>query len=281
MTTPDCADDADGVNTHALAHQIRLLALHMVSRGGASHIGSVFSAADIIAVLYGRILNVEPSAPKKPDRDRFIMSKGHACAGVYAVLAARGFFPESVLDTFYQDNSSLCGHMCHRAAPGIELSTGSLGHGLPVACGMAYAAKLASKKHRVIVLSGDGECNEGSVWEAALFAGHHNLSNLTLIIDNNQLQSMATVHGTLSLFPFAQKWCSFGWRCLEIEGHDHNELTTALQEVPADEGRPTCLIAHTTKGKGVSFMENRVLWHYRIPRGDELEAAKAELVSSS
>jgi len=259
-----------------LARRIRVHALRMTSLGGGSHIGAIFSCADILAVLYGQILNLDSSNPKSPARDRFVLSKGHACAGLYAVLAERGFFPVEKLDTHYQDGSDLCGHASHKV-PGVEASTGSLGHGLSIACGMAYAAKLASTGHRVFALLSDGECDEGSVWEAALFAGHHRLDNLTVIIDYNRLQGIAPVADVLELAPLPDKWTSFGWAVHETGGHDHEGLLRELSSTPFAVGRPSCLIAHTIKGKGVSFMENTVLWHYRIPRGAEFEAALLEL----
>ncbi len=267
---------AAGLNARDLARRIRTHALRMTSIGGGSHIGAIFSCADILAVLYGSVLNLDPQDPKAPNRDRFVLSKGHACAGVYAALAERGFFPLERLDTHYQDGSDLCGHISHKV-PGSELSTGSLGHGLPIASGMAYAAKLAGASHRVIALLSDGECDEGSTWEAALFAAHHGLSILTVIVDYNRIQGIARTSEVIELEPFADKWAAFGWGVREVDGHDHDAIHSALAGPPVRLGKPSCLIAHTTKGKGVSFMEDSVLWHYRIPRGAEYEAAFAEL----
>ncbi|MGC9970642.1 MAG: transketolase [Bryobacteraceae bacterium] len=262
--------------TKALARRIRIHALRMNSRGSGSHIGAVFSCADILAVLYGQVLNVDPSNPRSPARDRFVLSKGHACAGLYAALAERGFFPVEKLETHYQNGSDLCGHASHKV-PGVEVSTGALGHGLSMACGMAYAARLTGAGHRVFALLSDGECDEGSVWEAALFAGHHHLDNLTVIIDYNRLQGIAPVADVLELAPLDDKWRSFGWAVEEVDGHDHAALEERLRAMPFAKGKPSCLIARTVKGKGVSFMENTVLWHYRIPRGSEFEAALLEL----
>jgi transketolase len=259
-----------------LARRIRIHALRMTSVGGGSHIGAILSCADILAVLYGCVLNLNPENPKAADRDRFVLSKGHACAGVYAALAERGFFSIEKLDTHYQDGSNLCGHISHRV-PGVEVSTGALGHGLPIACGMAYAAKMAGATHRVFALLGDGECDEGSVWEAALFAGHHGLDNLTVIVDYNRIQGIAPICDVLELAPFADKWTSFRWSVRETDGHNTEDLLSALSMAPFIPGRPSCVLAHTTKGKGVSFMENTVLWHYRIPKGAEFEAALREL----
>ena len=251
----------------------------MTSGGGSAHVGSVFSMADILAVLYGSILRVDPANPKWEKRDRFILSKGHAGAGVYAVLAERGFFPVEKLATHYRDGSDLSGHVSHKGVPGVELSTGSLGHGLPVGAGMAYAAKLDAAPHRVFVLLSDGECDEGSNWEAILFASHHRLDNLVVIVDYNKVQSLKPGRDTLGLEPFADKWRSFGWSVAEVNGHDHDQLQDALQSVPRAAGQPTCVIAHTVKGKGVSFMEHSVLWHYRTARGEEFAAAEKELLA--
>lgn len=262
-----------------LAKRIRCDALRMTSRGGSSHIGAVFSMADIVAVLYSGILSVDPARPRWPERDRFILSKGHAGAGVYAALAHRGFFPVAQLDTHCQNGSKLSGHVSHKGIPGVELSTGSLGHGLSVGAGMAYGAKLDGVAHRVVVLLSDGECDEGSNWEAILFAAHHRLDNLLAIIDYNKIQSLKPVAETLGLEPFADKWRTFGWAVKEVDGHDHAALTAAMHSLPLAAGQPSCIVAHTTKGKGVSFMENSVLWHYRTARGDEYDAALVELTS--
>lgn len=252
----------------------------MTSSGGSAHIGAVLSIADIIAVLYGAVLRVDPRKPRWAERDRFILSKGHAGAGVYAALAECGFFPVETLETHYRDGSDLSGHVSHKGIPGVELSTGSLGHGLSVGAGMAFGAHLDRRKHRVFVLLSDGECDEGSNWEAILFAGHHGLHGLVAIVDYNKIQSLAPVAQTLQLEPFADKWRAFGWSVVECDGHDHPSLQRALMVVPAVAGRPTVVIAHTTKGKGVSFMENSVLWHYRTAKGEEFSRALAELEAS-
>jgi transketolase len=266
--------------TRKLAQQIRLHALRMTSRGASSHIGAALSCADVLAVLYGRILRVDPLRPGWRERDRFILSKGHAGCAVYAVLAERGFFPVEKLQTHYQDGSDLSGHVSHKRIPGVEVSTGSLGHGLSIGAGMAYAAKLDRATNRVVVLLSDGECDEGSTWESALFAAHHKLDNLVAILDYNKIQSLASVAETLGLEPFAEKWTSFGWALREVDGHDHEALLDSLAAIPFAAGQPSCLIAHTLKGKGVSFMENTVLWHYRTARGEEYEAAWMELEGS-
>lgn len=264
-------------DTVELARRIRRHAVEMTHLGKSSHVGSVLSMTDIIAVLYGRVMNVDPANPRWPGRDRFILSKGHAGAGIYAALAERGFFPLAKLRTHYQDGSDLSGHVSHKGIPGVEFSTGSLGHGLPVAVGMAKAAQLDAASHRVFCVLSDGECDEGSNWEAAMFASHHRLSALTAVIDYNKIQSLALVSETLALEPFADKWRSFGWHVREVDGHDHAALSEALAPRAATEHRPLCVLAHTTKGKGVSFMENSVLWHYRTPQGDEYTAACREL----
>jgi transketolase len=270
---PQNAAQAD---TQTLAKRIRVHGLHMTGSGGAAHIGSVFSCADILAVLYGAVLNVRAEAPEDPGRDRFVLSKGHAGAGLYAALAERGFFPQEKLQTHYQDGSDLSGHVSHRL-PGVDLSTGALGHGLSVAAGMALAAERDGRSHRVFCLLSDGECNEGSTWEAILFAGHHGLDKLVAIVDYNRIQGLGPVSEVLELAPFPEKWASFGWSVRVVDGHSHSDLKQALKEVPFTPGKPSCLIAQTTKGKGVSFMEDTVLWHYRIPRGVEFDAALEEL----
>lgn len=259
-----------------LARRIRLNVLNMTSAGGSSHIGAAFSIADVLAVLYGEVLAVDPQQPSAAYRDRLILSKGHAGVAIYAVLAESGFFPTTWLQTHYQNGSRLSGHVSHKGVPGVELSTGSLGHGLPVATGIAFAGLRRKAPHHVFVILGDGECDEGANWEAALFAAHHGLRNLTVIIDYNKLQSLGTVAETLGLEPFASKWRSFGWSVDEVDGHDMPELIKTLPPKP-EAARPRCIICHTIKGKGVSFMENSVLWHYRTARGAEYEAALQEL----
>ena len=249
----------------------------MTHRGNSSHVAAGLSIADILAVLYGQCLRVRPTEPKWPERDRFVLSKGHAGAAVYAVLAETGFFPVEKLKTHYQDGSDLSGHVSHKGIPGVELSTGSLGHGLGVATGMALAAKLAGDDWRAFSLLSDGECDEGSNWEAVLFAAHHRLDNLVAVIDYNKIQSLKPVAETLGLEPFADKWTAFGWAVREVDGHDHAALEATFGSLPFEPGKPSAVICHTTKGKGVSFMENSVLWHYRSPQGEEFEAAMAEL----
>ncbi|MBX7148139.1 transketolase [bacterium] len=266
-------------NTVDLAQKIRMDILEMTSRGNSSHIGSCFSQVDILAVLYGAILQVDPQNPRWENRDRFILSKGHAGASVYATLAECGFFKTDKLLTHYQDGSDLSGHVSHKGIPGVELSTGSLGHGLGVGVGMAKAAKMDGKSWRTFVMMSDGECDEGSNWEAVLFASHHKLDNLIAIVDYNKIQSLAPVAETLALEPFADKWKAFGWQVKEVDGHDHDALTDVFSGLSASSGKPTVILAHTIKGKGVSFMEHSVLWHYRSAQGEEFAAAKKELLT--
>ena len=211
-----------------LAKKIRIHVLQMTSNGGSSHIGSAFSMADIVAVLYGSILRIDPTNPECTDRDRFILSKGHAGAAVYAALAEKGFFDKDWLQTHYKNGSKLSGHISHKGIPGVEMSTGSLGHGLPVATGMAIAAKRKREQHRVFVLLGDGECDEGSNWEAALFASHHRLSNLTVLIDYNKLQSLTSVKKTLNLEPLRKKFDLFNCKTFNINGHNFLQLKKTL-----------------------------------------------------
>ena len=233
--------------------------------------------ADLLAVLYGRVLRFDPTRPAWPDRDRFILSKGHGCAALYAVLAECGFFPEEWLETYYADGTRLPGHATHTDTPGVELSTGSLGHGFPVACGMALAARRDGKAHRVFAMVSDGECDEGSTWEAALFAPHHQLDNLVVLVDFNKVQSLGTVADVMGLEPLAEKWRAFGWATHEIDGHDVTALEDTLTRLPLEPGKPSCIVAHTVKGKGVSFMEHNLQFHYTPPRGDEVQRALAEI----
>ena len=263
--------------TELLAAYIRRDIVDMTHVGGSSHVGSGLSISDILAVLYGYTLRVDPNNPSHKDRDRFILSKGHAGAAVYAALAETGFFEMERLKDHYQNGSTLSGHVSHKGVPGVEFSTGSLGHGLSVAAGMAKAAKLRNSKNRVVTLLSDGECDEGSNWEAIMFASHHKLDNLIAIIDYNKIQSLGSTEETLSLEPFADKFQAFGWNVIEADGHDHAVLKARLDQTSLETTRPSMLICHTTKGKGVTFMENSVLWHYRSPQGDEYKSACREL----
>ncbi len=265
-----------------LAWLIRRHGVEMTHLSGGSHIGAIMSVADIVAVLYTDVLKYKPEEPKWAGRDRFILSKGHAGASIYAALAEEGFFPVEELKTHYQNGSRLSGHVSHHL-PGVDFSTGSLGHGLSAACGMAYAAKKdIIDNHRVFVVLGDGECNEGSVWEAALFANHFRLNNLVAIVDHNRMQSLDFNENTLEIEDFASKWTAFGWNVIEINGNDHSELKAAFMKAEENVGKlphkPTVIIADTVKGCGVSFMQNDILWHYRFPHdGWEYDGAVNEL----
>jgi transketolase len=265
------------VNLAELAKRIRQHCVRMTGKANASHIGGSLSAADLLAAVYGRALHYDPQNPEWSDRDRFIMSKGHACSALYAALAESGYFPVERLETFYQNGSPLAGHVTHKNVPGVELSTGSLGHGLPVAIGMAVAAKRDGRVSRIFCMISDGECDEGSVWEGALFSPHHKLDNLIVIIDYNKIQSLGAVKEVINLDPLADKWRAFGWAVRELDGHNLNAVEEAVMQVPYELGRPSCIVAHTVKGKGVSFMENRLLWHYRAPLGEDMTKALAEL----
>lgn len=265
------------MNSKQLAWKIRRHGIEMTHLSGGSHIGAILSVADIIAVLYADVLKFDPKNPKMENRDRFILSKGHAGASIYAALAESGFFAVDELKTHYQNGSRLSGHVSHHV-PGVDLSTGSLGHGLSVAAGMAYALKKDNKNSRCYVVLGDGECNEGSVWEAALFANHFRLNNLIAIVDHNRMQSLDYNENTLEIENFASKWQAFGWNTLEIDGNDHEQLKQAFETAKAAAAKPTVIIANTVKGKGVSFMEMDILWHYRFPhKGWEYDTAVTEL----
>lgn len=260
------------MSSATLASRIRLHTLKMIHSAKSSHIASCFSVTDILAVLYNDVMNYDSKNPTWEDRDRFILSKGHAAAAVYAVLAEKGFIPIDYLSTYGKNGTKLQGHLSH-SVPGVEISTGSLGHGLPIACGMALAAKNDKKNYRIYVVLSDGECDEGSIWEAAMFAGHHQLYNLTVIIDNNKFQACGRTKDILDLEPFAQKWQSFNWNVSECDGHHHQTIKDCIYKTRDSKKLPSVIIAHTIKGKGVSFMEDKLLWHYRSP--DEVVFAEA------
>jgi transketolase len=272
---------AERQHLETLALNIRKHVVNMTHRAKSSHVGSSLSMAELLAVLYGHVLRIAPHTVDAPDRDRLVLSKGHACAGLYAVLAECKFFPMDWLSSFYTDGAKLPGHATAQGIPGIEVSSGSLGHGLPIAAGMALASKNSETPYRVFCILSDGECDEGSIWEAALFAPHYQLDNLVVIIDYNKIQSLGRVEEVLDLEPFADKWRAFGWKVHEVDGHDIEEVEDALSTAHLSEGSPNCIIAHTVKGKGVSFMENSVLWHYRTPQNEEYTAALRELGEAS
>lgn len=269
--------DYDADTTRRLAARLRRHAVEMTHRGGSSHVASCLSMADVIAALYGQVLNVDPENPRWNARDRFVLSKGHAGACIYAALAERGFFPVQELGRHYQNGSIFSGHISHKGVPGVEISTGSLGHGLPVATGMAWRLHQRGQGQRVFAVLSDGECDEGSNWEAIMFAAHHGLDNLVVVVDYNRIQSLGPVSETIGLEPFADKWRAFNWSVRQIDGHNHDALLDAFADLPFEKGRPSVILAETTKGKGVSFMEGEVLWHYRSPQGEEYKVAVAEL----
>lgn len=260
--------------TDKLANKIRQNALRMVHQAKASHIGSALSITDILAVLYGKVMRIDTDVQNYKLRDRFILSKGHACVAVYSTLAEVGIIPKEQLNTYGEDFSWLMNHISHKVK-GVEFSTGALGHGLPFGVGKALAAKTRGETWRTFVLLSDGEMDEGSNWEALMFAAHHKLSSITAIIDYNKLQSLDSIANTLGLEPLADKLKAFGCSVHEIDGHNHHQLADALSNIASDQ--PTAIIAHTTKGKGVSFMENRVEWHYKNPNDEQLALALAEL----
>jgi len=262
------------VSTH-----IRKEIVKMHARSKSPHIGSALSVVDILTVLYFYILKIDAKNPQDKNRDRFILSKGHAGSALYATLASRRFFPEEILDEYCMDGGKLPGHSTMHCVPGVEVSTGSLGHGLSMGIGMAIAAKRDSSKHRVFVLLSDGECDEGSVWESAMFASHHKLDNLIAIIDYNKIQAFGRTNEVINLEPFRDKWTAFGWIVKEIEGHNFSQIEKILSGVPFEKNKPSIVIAHTIKGKGVSFMENQLAWHYKSPNEKELEIALKELES--
>ncbi|KAF1680110.1 transketolase [Veillonella sp. R32] len=265
------------MKSEELARKIRIHAIKMVSHAHASHIGGILSCADIIAVLYNNIAKVYPNDPKNENRDRIILSKGHNGVAIYAVLAEMGFYSTDVLDTYGDNGGIFSSHISHKLVPGVELSTGSLGQGVCAACGMALNGKIRNKDYHVYAIVGDGECNEGSVWEIAMFSAQYKLDNFTVIIDRNKMQAMGNCNEVMDMEPLDKKWESFGWNVIMVaDGNNHHALKEAFNK-PIVEGKPTVIIANTVKGKGVSFMENSLLWHYRDPQGGDLKNALAEL----
>jgi transketolase len=270
------ADTAEKVGALTeMARKVRRLDLLMIERAGLGHIGGDFSVTDILVTLYGAVLSVDPADPLDPERDRFVLSKGHCAGALYATLARCGFFAEAELDTFMAPLSALNGHPNRTKVPGVETNTGPLGHGFPVAVGCALAAKLQSSPRRTFVVLGDGELQEGSNWEAAMTAAHYGLSSLTAVVDRNRLQQGDRTEDTKRLEPLADKWASFGFEVREVDGHDVEQLLAALGPTGTD--RPVCVIANTVKGKGVSFMEDRVEWHHKVPSADQVQTALEEL----
>jgi len=261
-----------------LARTIRARVIETSHRTQTPHLGSCLSCVDILVAAYFDVLRIDPSKPADVDRDRFILSKGHAAPALFQVLALRGYYPESRLASYGQDGSVFAEHPPTPShLPGIEAATGSLGHGFPMGLGMALAARIHGKRHRVFALVSDGECNEGSVWEAAMLAASQKMENLAVIVDFNKWQATGRSEDIMALNPLADKWRAFGWNAVEVDGHDMGELVRLLRQVPDGSGKPVAIVAHTVKGKGVSFMEDDNNWHYRIPSADEVKTARQEL----
>ena len=266
----------------AIAREIRGQVVQMSHAKKTPHLGSSLSCVDIVVAAYWGLLRIDPQNPWDPGRDRFILSKGHAATTLYAALAWRGYYDPAVLETYNQDGGHLAEHPCLRCVPGVEASTGSLGHGLPLALGMALAQRIrhpqaGTRQYRCFVLMSDGECEEGTVWEAALFAAAQKIDNVAVVIDYNKWQATGRSDEIMALSPLVDKWRAFGWSASEVDGHDMAALQTALEKVPDGSGKPLAIIAHTVKGKGVSFMEDDNNWHYRTPTAEELQAARKEL----
>jgi transketolase len=261
----------------AISRRIRARLVEMSHVAETPHLGSSLSCVDMLVAAYWGTLRVDPNHPLDPNRDRFILSKGHAATALYAVLAERGFFDPKLLDTYNEDGAALPEHPGLQCVPGVEAATGSLGHGLPIALGMALAARIQHRPTRCLVLMSDGECEEGSVWEAAMFAPAQKLDTVTVMIDYNKWQATGRSDEIMALAPLAEKWRAFGWDACEVDGHDLDALLAALRREPNGTGRPRAIICHTVKGKGVSFMEDDNNWHYRIPTADEVRKARMEL----
>lgn len=259
------------------ANWMRRRLLRMIVDAGQGHPGGDLSSADIIAALYFDILRIDESSPTAPDRDRFVMSKGHCTGALYTALAGAGFFAEEELETYLKPESRLNGHPNRTYLPGVETNTGPLGHGLPVAVGIAVAGQIDKADYRVFALTGDGELQEGSMWEAAMFAGHRGLGNLTAIVDRNRLQQGAKTEDTNSLEPLADKWRAFGWEVVGVDGHDHTALLETLDRAAEPRGKPLVIIADTHKGQGVSFMRDQAGWHHGVPNAEQYAQAIAEL----
>lgn len=264
---------ASVVELDGLARNLRYQVVQMSHRAKAAHLGSSLSCLDILVAAYWKVLRIDPTKPDAPDRDIFILSKGHAASALYVALAARGFFPSAWLDNFAVSGGHLPEHPSPRCAPGVEMATGSLGHGLPVACGLMLAARIEKRDQRAVVVMSDGECNEGSVWEAALFAAGKGLNNLTVVVDYNKWQATGRSNEVLGLAPLRKKWTAFGWDAIEVNGHDIGALTEEIGRVSRGKKRPKAIIAHTVKGKGIPFMEDDNNWHYRIPNSEEVARA--------
>ncbi|MEJ3748962.1 transketolase [Actinomycetes bacterium KLBMP 9797] len=277
---PHSSRDRQLAHIAEAARQIRIQDLKLVHHAGAGHIGGDFSAIDILATLYGAVLDISPDTVDDPERDRFILSKGHVAGALYTTLAAFGFLPVEELATFLQPLSALNGHPNRNKVRGVEANTGPLGHGLPIAVGHALSAKLDVSRRRTYVLTGDGELQEGSNWEAMMAASQYELDRLTVIVDRNRLQQGATVRQTNDLDPLDAKAAAFGFAVVEVNGHDYGELYDVLSSVPFRPGKPTFVIAHTHKGHPISYMSNNVAWHHRVPSDAEFQQALDELESA-
>lgn len=265
------------LDTIALARTMRQEIIKMLTASASGHPGGSLSATDFLAVLYGEFMNVDPAEPRKADRDRFVLTKGHAAPALYAILALKGFFPMEELANLRKLGSPLQGHPDMHKVPGVDASTGSLGQGLSLACGMALAAKMDGQDYRVYALMGDGEQQEGQVWEAAMFAAHYKLDNLVILLDHNHLQIDGNIADVLNPDPLDEKYRAFGWNVIQIDGHDHEQIRTALAQAKEVKGQPTVIIGETVKGKGVSFMENQAGWHGKAPNAEQSAQALAEL----
>ncbi len=272
-------DKKEKTALNIFAAKARLLALEGIYSAQSGHPGGSLSICDILSVLYNKIMNVNPEKPDDPDRDRFVLSKGHACPALYATLALKGYFSTDLLKTLRKPDSILQGHPDMKHVPGIDMSTGSLGQGISTACGMALSAKLSNKSYRVYAICGDGEIQEGQVWEAAMFAAHYKLDNLCAVIDYNGLQIDGDIHKVMSPAPIDEKFKAFGWNVIVIDGHDYDAIEKAYEKAKNVSGKPTAIIAKTVKGKGVSFMENQAGWHGNAPKTDDYNTAVSELTA--
>ena len=259
-----------------IASEARHLMVHALIAAGCGHPGGAFSSIDVMVALYFQVLKIDPKQPRWPERDYFILSKGHSSVGLYTTLALRGFFAKKILDTFRQDGSILGGHPDMHKVPGVEMSTGSLGHGLSIGAGLALAARMDKRLNKTYVLLGDGETQEGSVWEAAMAASHYKLDNLVAIVDRNRIQIDGFTEDVMSLEPYRLKWEAFGWEVVEIDGHDMGEIVNTLISTPFQTGKPSLVLANTTKGKGISFMEDKAEWHGKALCGEDAEQACLE-----
>lgn len=261
----------------SISRRIRGKLVEMSHRAGTPHLGSSLSCVEILVAVYWGTLKIDAAKPLDPERDRFILSKGHAATTLYVVLAYQGFFPAEILESYARPGSCLSEHPNLGCAPGVEVSTGSLGHGLSMGLGMALAGRVRGLSYRVFVTISDGECNEGSVWEAAMLAPAQKLDNIVVIIDYNKWQATGRSNEVMALIPLREKWEAFGWSTYEVDGHDLNALIKVLRNIPDNTGKPVVIVAHTVKGKGISFMEDDNNWHYRIPTPEEVTKAKLEL----